>query len=74
VKFAIILSCFLGAGLIGSYSIVMSQVKDLENFYGNIDQYAQTAVSSNSSVNSPYIPQPLIDASQPLKNSPLQNR
>jgi hypothetical protein len=52
----------------------MSQIKDLENFYGNIDQYAQTAVSSNSSVNSPYIPQPLIDASQPLKNSPLQNR
>jgi hypothetical protein len=50
----------------------MNQVKDLENFYGNIDQYAQTAVSGNNSVNSPYIPQPLIDASQPLNNTPLQ--
>jgi hypothetical protein len=72
VKFAILLSCILGAGFITVYSTVMNQVKDLENFYGNIDQYAQTAVSGNNSVNSPYIPQPLIDASQPLNNTPLQ--
>jgi hypothetical protein len=56
VKFAILLSCILGAGFITVYSTVMNQVKDLENFYGNIDQYAQ----------------PLIDASQPLNNTPLQ--
>jgi hypothetical protein len=73
VKFAILLSCFFGAGLITSYSIVMNQVKDLEDFYGHMDQYAQTAVSKNNSVENPYIPQPLTNVSQPLKNSPLQS-
>gem|GEM_PF-5157085 len=46
----------------------MNQVKDLENFYANIDQYAQNAVSSKNSVENPYVPQPLIDVSQPLNN------
>jgi len=68
VKFAILLSCFFSAGLIAVYSTVMNQVKDLENFYANIDQYAQNAVSSKNSVENPYVPQPLIDVSQPLNN------
>jgi hypothetical protein len=73
VKLAIIFSCFIGAGIITSYNIVMGQVKDLENFYSHIDEYAQTAVTSNNTVDNPYVPQPLQDVSQPLKQTPLQD-
>jgi hypothetical protein len=72
VKLAIIFSCFIGAGIISSYNIVMGQVKDLENFYSHIDDYAQTAVTGNNTIDNPYVPKPLQDVSQPLKSTPLQ--
>jgi hypothetical protein len=72
VKIAILFSCIISAGFIAMYSVVMAQVRDLESFYGNLDQYAQTATTSNNPVGSPYVPQPLVNVSQPLKNSTLQ--
>jgi hypothetical protein len=66
VKFAIIFSCLIGAGTISAYNIVMSQLKSMENFYGNMDKYVSESMSTNNSVENPYTPQPLKDMSQPL--------
>jgi hypothetical protein len=72
VKTAIILSCLISAFFMGLYSVVMGQIKNLENFYGNIGQYSTNAVNIQSNPGHPYIPQPIKDVSQPLKNTPLQ--
>jgi hypothetical protein len=69
VKFAIILSCLISASLIGAYSIVMSQVKAMESFYGNMDKYVSESLSTSNSIEHPYTPQPLTDMSQPIKNN-----
>jgi hypothetical protein len=45
----------------------------VENFYSHIDDYAQTAVTGNNTVDNPYVPKPLQDVSQPLKSTPLQS-
>jgi hypothetical protein len=72
VKTAIILSCIISAFFITAYSVVMGQIKNLEDFYGNIGNYASNAVSSQNSPDNPYIPKPIKEVSQPLKNTPLQ--
>jgi hypothetical protein len=52
--------------MISAYSVVMGQIKNLEDFYGNMDKYANSAMSNQNSVENPYAPQPLKDMSQPL--------
>jgi type III secretory pathway component EscR len=66
VKIAIILSCFISAGIISAYHVVMSQVKSMENFYGNMDKYVSESMSPDNSVDKPYTPKPLKDMTQPL--------
>jgi hypothetical protein len=72
VKLAIIFSCFITAAMIGMYSVVMGQIKNLENFYGNMDKYTTNAMTSQNSTENPYIPNPIKDVSQPLKNTSFQ--
>jgi hypothetical protein len=71
VKAAIILSCFISAGFIAMSNVVMGQIKNLEEFYGNIGQYSTNAVNIQNNPNNPYIPQPIKNVSQPIKNSTL---
>ena len=76
MKLAILFSCLLSAGLISAYSVVMSQVKAMESFYGNMDKYVAESLSTDNSVENPYTPQPLKDMSQPIKDNeslPLSN-
>jgi hypothetical protein len=68
VKFAIIFSCFISAGIISAYNVVMGQVKSMEDFYGNMDKYVSESMSANNAVQNPYTPQPLKHMSQPLNN------
>jgi hypothetical protein len=67
VKIAILVSCFISAGLISMYTIVMSQVREMENFYSNMDKYVSESMSSQNTVDNPYQPQPLQNMSQPTK-------
>jgi hypothetical protein len=71
VKAAIILSCFICAGFIAMSNVVMGQIKNLEDFYGNVDQYSTNAVNISSNPGHPYIPQPIKDVTQPLKKISL---
>lgn len=73
MKIAIILSGLMTGGFIYACNVVMAQVNSLENFYGNIDQYAQTAVSTQSTTENPYVPQPLKDISNPTTASSYQS-
>jgi hypothetical protein len=72
VKAAIILSCLISVFFLAAYSVVMGQIKNLEDFYGNVGTYTSNAVNSQNSTANPYIPQSLKNVSQPLKNTPLQ--
>jgi hypothetical protein len=67
VKIAILVSCFISAGLISMYSIVMAQVREMENFYSNMDQYVSESMTSQNTVDNPYQPQPLQNMSHPTK-------
>jgi hypothetical protein len=67
VKIAILVSCFISAGLISMYTIVMSQVREMENFYSNMDKYVSESMSSQNTADNPYQPQPLENMSQPTK-------
>jgi hypothetical protein len=67
VKIAILVSCIISAGLISMYTIVMSQVREMENFYSNMDKYVSESMSSQNTVDNPYQPQPLQNMSQPTK-------
>jgi hypothetical protein len=68
VKIAILVSCFISAGFISMYSIVMAQVREMENFYSNMDQYVSESMTSQNTVDHPYQPQPLQKMYQPTKN------
>jgi hypothetical protein len=67
VKIAILVSFFISAGLISMYTIVMSQVREMENFYSNMDKYVSESMSSQNTADNPYQPQPLENMSQPTK-------
>jgi hypothetical protein len=73
VKLAIILSCFISAGFISMYSVVLGQVQQMENFYSNMDKYVSDSMSSQNTVANPYQPQPLQNMSHPTKNTPIQS-
>jgi hypothetical protein len=49
------------------YTIVMSQVREMENFYSNMDKYVSESMSSQNTADNPYQPQPLENMSQPTK-------
>jgi hypothetical protein len=50
----------------------MTQIKDMEDFYGHMDQNVSAALSNQNTPEHPYVPQSLKQASNPIQNTPLQ--
>jgi predicted PurR-regulated permease PerM len=72
VKFAIVFSCLISVFFLTVYSVVMTQIKDMEDFYGHMDQNVSAALSNQNTPEHPYVPQSLKQASNPIQNTPLQ--